>query len=297
MAFFNEIKCRRCDRKYSSIRSRCPYCGARKNRDGKDSAADGNKQNNKLQLIVGLIVLIIIILAVIILVSASLKNRDPEPDNTPPANTGVVSVDNPEETPTEEPTDEPVPSTDPPVTQTPAPVVNSIALNREDFTMFTIGETFQMTATLTPAGTEAEIIWISEDSKVVTVDDTGLVTAVDRGNTIVSATAGGITAECIVRVRADAPKTPDGDSASSSSGDIKLSSSDVTIHYSSSESFVLSVSGTDATPTYSVDNSCVTVDSSGRVTAVSGGTAVVSVTVNDDSGSPVTLKCIVRVIA
>ena len=37
MALFKEVKCGRCDRRYSALRSRCPHCGARKNRDGKTS--------------------------------------------------------------------------------------------------------------------------------------------------------------------------------------------------------------------------------------------------------------------
>ncbi len=303
MAFFNEVKCGRCDRKYSSIRSRCPYCGARKNRDGKDSSSGKNVQNNRLQFIIGVIVFIIIILAVIILVSASLKNREPEGAD-PSENPGVVSVDGNESAPpSDEPVDTPPPTfvpTDPPAT--PAPVVNSITLNRDDFTMFKVGETFQMTATLSPAGTEAEIIWISEDDNVVTVDQDGLVTAVDRGTTIVSATAGGITEECIVRVRADAPKKPEvtdnsGSSGSGASSGISLSATDVTIHSSTKEKFTLKVNGTDSTPVYSSNSTCVSVDANGTVEAVSNGTATITVTVPESSGSTVTLECIVRVIS
>ena len=302
MAFFNEVKCGRCDRKYSSIRSRCPYCGARKNRDGKDSPSGKDSQNKRLQGIIGVIVLIIIILAVIILVSTSLKNREPEGTDVPESPGGVVSVDGGNSAPpSEEPTDEPPPTfvpTEPPAT--PAPVVNSITLNRADFTLFRIGETFQITATLSPAGTAAEVIWISEDDNVVTVDQDGLVTAVDRGDTIVSATAGGITEECIVRVRADAPKkTTTDNSGSVNSGaasGISLNKTDVTIHSSRQESFKLTVNGTESTPVYSSNSSCVSVDADGTVKAVSNGMATITVTVPESSGSTVTMECIVRVI-
>ena len=65
MALFKEVKCGRCDRRYSALRSRCPHCGARKNRDGKASTVESG---TRWQVIVGAVVLLAIIAAAIILI-------------------------------------------------------------------------------------------------------------------------------------------------------------------------------------------------------------------------------------
>ena len=48
MAVVNEIKCARCDRKYSGVRSRCPYCGARRIGRGKYSEDSDNARGKML---------------------------------------------------------------------------------------------------------------------------------------------------------------------------------------------------------------------------------------------------------
>ena len=296
MALFKDVKCGRCDKHYSSIHSKCPYCGARKNRDGKIGPGENS---TRWQVIVGLVVLILIIIAVVVLLAKSLENRDPEPANTakPPVSAspsnGVSTVTaNPSASPAA-PTHTPDPTPEP----TPAPVVNSIVLNREDFTLSNPGDTFQMVATVSPAQVQVDIIWISEDPDVATVDENGLVTAVNHGNTKVSATAGGVTKECIVRVVGYAPTNPGGEG--SSSGNLSLSHSDVTIHSGTGETFMLKVNGAGdgATITYSSDSSGVaSVESNGRVKAVSKGTATISVTIKTSDGKETTLKCTVRVV-
>ena len=296
MALFKDVKCGRCDKHYSSIHSKCPYCGAKKNRDGKT----GKINNTGWQVIVGLVVLILIIVAVVVLLAMSLKDREPEPGgatakpavSASPSN-GVSTVTaNPSASPAA-PTHTPQPTPEP----TPEPVVNSIVLNREDFTLSNPGDTFQMVATISPAQVQVDIIWISEDPDVATIDENGLVTAVNHGSTKVSATAGGVTKECIVRVVGYAPSNPSG--GSSSSGNLSLSHSDVTIHSGTGETFMLKVNGAGdgATVTYASDSSGVaSVESNGRVKAVSRGTATITVTVKTADGKETTLKCTVRVV-
>ncbi len=301
MALFKEVKCGRCDRRYSALRSRCPHCGARKNRDGKTAAPE---EGARWQMIVGAIVLLAIIAAAIILITTSLKNKEPEStDHTPPpptASSGVSSVEGTNPTPAALPGEEPTPTpTAPPTpTPTPAPIVNAITLNRSDFTLFRVGETFQMEATVSPAGTKVDLIWISENPKVATVDENGLVTAVDRGTTIVSASAGGITQECIVRVNADAPKTSENETPSGAGSDIRLSHTDVTIHSGQGETFKLAVrnAGEDAVVTYSSGNSSVaSVTSDGTVKAVGNGNTKITVSVTV-GGETVKLECVVYVV-
>ncbi len=176
--------------------------------------------------------------------------------------------------------------------------MNSIVLNREDFTLSKIGEEFKLVATLSPAGTDAPISWVSEDPSVATVSPEGVVKAVDKGSTVIVAAAGGITTECIVRVSASAPAgsssaSGTGSEASGSNGEIRLSHSDVTIDSAKKETFSLTVSGAPegASITYaSGDTKVATVDSNGRVTAVASGKTEIKVTVNGTK-----LTCIVRV--
>lgn len=57
-----------------------------------------------------------------------------------------------------------------------------------------IGETAQITATITPSdATDKSITWTSGDNNVATVSNTGLVTAVGAGNVTITATANGGT--------------------------------------------------------------------------------------------------------
>ena len=284
MALFKEIKCPRCDRRYSSIRRRCPHCGARKNRGGK-RAASGTQ---RWQLIVGTIVLIAILVAVIVLVSTSLSRNPEQSDRyspSPDTEGGINSV-----TPSPSPSLLPSPTPSP----SPTPTVTAIALNREDFTLFNVGDTFQMEATLSPATTEATVEWMSMDESVCTIDENGVVTAVDRGTTTVVATAGAARAECIVRIDADAPAgsvtTTSDPNTGTGGGTLSLSHSDVTL-FSVGETFYLTVSGTSSAPSYSSgDSSVCTVSSDGEVTAVGEGTTEVTVSVDGQ-----TLSCIVRV--
>lgn len=299
MAIFHEIKCARCDKHYSSIHSKCPYCGAKKNRDGKTVSASNN---TKWQVIVGLVVLILIILAVVVLLAMSLKNRDPEPSasgkpaaSASPSSGSGVSTVSASPSATAPPTAKPSPTP----TATPEPKVNSIVLNRKDFTLSNPGDTWQMVATISPAGADVDIIWISEDTDVATIDENGLVTAVNHGSTTISATAGGVTEECIVRVSGYASSGGSG-STGSSSGSLSLSHSDVTIHSGTGETFMLKVNGAGdgSTITYSSDKSGVaSVESNGRVKAVSNGTATISVTVKTADGKETTLSCTVRVVS
>ena len=302
MALFKEVKCGRCDRRYSALRSRCPHCGARKNRDGKASTAEGG---TRWQVIVGAVVLLAIIAAAVILITTSLKNKEPEPGGAskPPAtvspSSGVHVVDGTDPTPTALPGESdptPTPTAPPTPTPTPEPVVNSITLSRSDFTLSQVGEQYTIQATISPAGTKVNIVWISEDPDVATVAENGTVTAVNKGTTKVSATAGGVIQECIVRVTAVNPNA--GSGGNSGSGSISLSHVDVTIHSAKSETFKLSVKGAgdNAVISYSSGNSSVaSVTSDGTVKAVGNGNTDITVTVTVN-GETSELKCKVYVV-
>lgn len=81
--------------------------------------------------------------------------------------------------------------------------VDSITLNRTDFTLSRIGEQYRLQATVqVPAGVTVTVSWLSLDPAVATVDENGTVTAVDHGTTKIIASVGGASAECTVRVSA-----------------------------------------------------------------------------------------------
>lgn len=97
---------------------------------------------------------------------------------------------------------------------------NIPSLNRTDFTLKNVGDTFQLKASNVAEG--AEITWSSSDEKVATVAADGTVTAVGGGNATITAAVdeGGDTfaLTCIVRCSAKTEETGDqGDSGESTS--------------------------------------------------------------------------------
>lgn len=80
--------------------------------------------------------------------------------------------------------------------------VTGIELNHYGKTIYQ-GETLQLEATITPSNaTYQDVVWTSDNPSVATVDETGLVYAVDAGFATVTATTvdGGLTAQCVVTV-------------------------------------------------------------------------------------------------
>lgn len=92
----------------------------------------------------------------------------------------------------------------------------SLSLNSSDFTLFSKGASHTLKATVTPAGTK--VTFQSGNEKVATVDANGKVTAVAPGTAKITATAGDLTATCIVRCRWEENKPDQGGSSSSGSG-------------------------------------------------------------------------------
>ena len=78
----------------------------------------------------------------------------------------------------------------------------SITLNTSELVL-NIGDSDTLTATLQPEGADGNIEWNSSDSAVASVDDAGLVTAVSAGKASITATAGEVSATCLVTVLPD----------------------------------------------------------------------------------------------
>ena len=94
-------------------------------------------------------------------------------------------------------------------------------LNRTDFTLKNVGDTFRLQASNIAEG--AEITWTSSDEKVATVSSDGTVTAVGGGNATITATVdeGGDTFAllCVVRCSAKAEETGDQGDGSENGGE------------------------------------------------------------------------------
>ena len=75
----------------------------------------------------------------------------------------------------------------------------NIALSSSSLSMKT-GESAQLTATITPSGATQKVTWSVSPSGIVSVSDTGKVTASAAGNATITATVGSVSATCAVVV-------------------------------------------------------------------------------------------------
>ena len=108
MGIISEVKCGRCDRRYSGLRTKCPYCGARRNQRSK-RASDGD--NNVWKFVIGLLLLLILIVAVVVLVVTSLADKPPADDpqdgetsgDFDNSNDGTTNIEDPDEDPIGDP--------------------------------------------------------------------------------------------------------------------------------------------------------------------------------------------------
>lgn len=84
------------------------------------------------------------------------------------------------------------------------PVLESITLNQTELAMG-VGDTYTLTATVSPAEAEVTLEWISANPDVVSVDTDGNLTAIAAGTTTVTVRSGEISASCNVTVSEEAP--------------------------------------------------------------------------------------------
>ena len=160
------------------------------------------------------------------------------------------------------------------VTVTPVSVT-AVTLDKTSMTL-TIGGTERLTATVLPSNaTNKNVTWSSTDTSVAVVDSNGNVSAIKVGNAVITATTedGGKTATCILTVD---PVSVTG---------VNLNKSSLTLLVGGSETLTATVAPSNATNkrvSWSSSNtSVVTVDSNGKVNAVSGGTATITATTED----------------
>ncbi|MDE6548875.1 MAG: leucine-rich repeat protein, partial [Muribaculaceae bacterium] len=165
------------------------------------------------------------------------------------------------------------------------PVAN-ISISNTELNL-TEGEAATLTATVTPSdATDKTVTWTSSDASVATVSANGAVTALKAGTAIITASSSnGKTASCTVRVAARIIDAT-GLTLSQSTAELKAGET-VTL-----EATVIPENTTDNTVTWTSDNvSVATVDSNGKVTAISIGEATITATCGN-----VTATCKVTVV-
>ncbi len=166
---------------------------------------------------------------------------------------------------------------------------SSISLSETDATIYT-GNTLQLTATVLPSTTSnPSVTWSSSNTSVVTVSSTGLVTAKSTGNAIITAkTSDGtnLSATCNITVKRLATS-------------ISLNKSSATLYLNETVQLTATVSPSNATDKSvlwsSSDNNVAAVTSTGWVTAIAPGNAVITATTTD--GSNLSATCIITVKA
>ena len=197
------IRCENCGEEYSVTYKRCPFCDerpGRSSRPGGRSSGGRRVANNKrgggyggpvnpihvIWLVISLVVIIAAAVIVIRFVGGPLLGGG----DSSAADPGSSQTD------TSQPGGD--------GGQVQGPAAESITLSRTDFTL-QYDEPYQLTATVTPAGGEP-VVWTSSDPSILTVDEEGLLHNVNTGTelqrVVVTATCGGVQAQCEVYCRA-----------------------------------------------------------------------------------------------
>ena len=160
--------------------------------------------------------------------------------------------------------------------------VTGVSLNTNSLTLEE-GGTATLTATITPSNaTDQNVTWSSDPSGIVTITpDTSdskkaTITATGTGTTTIKATVDGKSAECSVTVNAAATVPVES---------VSLDKTELSLEVGGEETLTATVEPSNATNKdvtwESSDTSVATVDTSGLVTAVSAGTATITVTTAD----------------
>ena len=163
-------------------------------------------------------------------------------------------------------------------------LASSVSLNKSSDEVL-VGECVQLTATVSPSNTtDKSVTWKSSNTSVATVDSNGKVTGVNPGTatiTVTTADGSNRTATCKITVKPVLVSL------------VSLSLSETTVRPGDKVQLNATIQPSNATNKTlawsSSDNSIVTVNDNGLVTAVAPGTA--TVTARSTDGSNVTASC------
>ena len=156
-------------------------------------------------------------------------------------------------------------------------LATGLTLSRSELSLY-VGDQSTLTATVTPSTASQSVAWGSSNTDVVTVNQSGVVTAVGAGSAIVTATTTDgsyITRTCTVTV------------SRRQATSVTVSPTSATLQVGDTKQLTATVSPSSALQgvTWSTSNSSVaTVSSSGLVSAKATGTATITATAQDGSG-------------
>lgn len=138
-----------------------------------------------------------------------------------------------------------------------------------------VGGTRTINATIEPSTAKQDVAFESSDDEVATVDSSGKVEAIAEGEATITATAEGQSDTASVNVTEPVVEVDT----------VELSPSDVSLEVEETEQLEATVSPSNAdnkSVTYSTsDDEVATVDGDGLVTALSEGSATITVTTDD----------------
>lgn len=158
--------------------------------------------------------------------------------------------------------------------------VTSVTLDKSTLALQP-GTSATLNATVSPAtAANKSLRWTSSNTNVATVDANGKVTAVANGTAVITASTvdGGFTAQCTVTVSEDKPEVV-------AVENVSLDKKTLTVEIGESEKLTATVKPDNAANknvTWSSnDEDVASVDANGRVTAISRGTATITVRTED----------------
>ena len=143
-------------------------------------------------------------------------------------------------------------------------------------TTLNVGQTQTLTATVTPSNaTDKTVSWSSSDATIAYVDSYGTVRAISAGTATITATAGEVSAECIVTVVVPATS-------------VSLNKTELILEKGKSETLTATVSpsnATDKTVTWTTSDASVATVENGVVRAIKVGTATITAKAGNKSAT------------
>ncbi len=309
MGLIPQTKCSRCDRTYSGLRSRCPYCGASRSKRGK-RVSDGD--NATWKLIIGVLLIVVLIAAVVVILVTG-SNDDTPGGNTNP---GGADVNNPpvDDEPGKNPEGNPDPTkpAEVQVKNAAGETIATLTLKKD--------ETIDLTAVISPDTATGVPVWTSSNSAAVGImalDTTGMsyrLTGLSAGSSTVTVIVDTVKYEFTVQVTEDgaAPggDTPGGTGTTTPGGTIATNVQirtmygdildDISLQYVGETCdlyAVITPSTVTSVPTWTNTNPAavemVPVDETGmivRVTGMAYGVSIVTCTV-DGVSFEMTVRC------
>ena len=204
MSLISRVRCSRCDRSFSGLKNKCPYCDAYRGRSGKRAYDANDLFARRMIKVLLLVALVVTLLSVLLLNLDDADDLSGHAANTPPEQ--QTPGDQIELPPIPIPTPTPLPPPPPAIEVTSVQIAwQSWAPGVNDFTIG-VGQTLEMWVNVFPVEADAPISWSIESNTIALItqdpDDHARITleARGRGPTTLQVTVGDMTDTVTVRV-------------------------------------------------------------------------------------------------